>query len=57
MDAFKGKYERVSAENYEEFLKVQLLVQIIVEFTYLLMILGVGPQCKQFYKISKLGKL
>ena len=21
MDAFKGKYERVSAENYEEFLK------------------------------------
>ena len=48
MDAFKGKYERVSAENYEEFLKVRLLIQIIVEFTYLLMNLGVGPQCKQF---------
>ena len=26
MDAFKGKYERTSAEQYEEFLKVYILV-------------------------------
>ena len=28
MDSFKGKYERTSAENYEEFLKVNKVYKI-----------------------------
>ena len=30
MDAFKGKYERTSAEQYEEFLKVNILVFFLI---------------------------
>ena len=34
MDAFKGKYERTSADNYEELLKVRLRLMFIIIFEF-----------------------
>jgi hypothetical protein len=34
MDAFKGKYERTSADNYEELLKVGLSLFFIIIFGF-----------------------
>ena len=40
MDAFKGKYVRTSAEQYEEFLKVPTLLHILNIANSLLMLLS-----------------